>query len=170
MADQAYITTGRGAHKSLIGDLAKFPEVETIGFFRALSKLPDAPYFTSLLAEDREWARMVKFTPDAYAINNDNWTVTIFEAVASNDITPSKMNKIVELGWALDGDGWALALIRCDLSGRRLYDPIGLYVVEMHDRINSADPVNVQVHKHWQRYTVEYCSARLLSHAQGAPA
>jgi len=46
MAKDSYITAGNNAHKALIADLAQFPEVQTSGFWKALRKLPEAPYFT----------------------------------------------------------------------------------------------------------------------------
>lgn len=163
MSEPTLITCGKDAHNALIADLAKQPGVRIGRFWEAMRKLPDAEYFTGLLADDRRWAANIKFTPDAYAIDVEGRNIALFEAVATHDITPEKLARIVDFAFALDNDYWTVGLFRCDLSGRRVYDPMAIYVTEMRDRLDHPEAAEqVKLHTFWRRYTVEYCSARFL--------
>lgn len=150
--------SGRNPHKELIADLAANVPVCTRGFWQALKKLPDADSFTDLINTDAMWAASVKITPDAYSIDEEEWTIYIFEAVHSNDVSPEKMARIVDLAFALDEDYWRLILIRIDAGSCRIYDPLALYVQENRERI--AGEQTEPLHQQWQRFTIEYCRER----------
>lgn len=166
MAKPTLIRSSAQAHRYLIDELTKMPEVSASGFWKAMRELPEAEYFGWLIRNDPEWMALTRFTPDAFAIDTTNWVVTIFEAVVSHDIPPLKMNRITELAWALDEDAWSLSLVRCDITGCRVYDPLAAYVCEGKERVDAGLDA-LPKHEFWQRYTTEYCGARFAASAAG---
>jgi hypothetical protein len=114
----------RTLHAELTAALvAQHPEIQTTGFFRALATVGD--YMADLLKHDPEWREMVSIVPDAYAIDRVGKHVSVFEIVDTHDVDDEKIAKVEEIGWALDQDGYDIAIIRVDRYGRSLIDPRG---------------------------------------------
>lgn len=156
MPKASYNTT---IHRALIDELREcHPEVQTRGFWNAMRQLPDAVYVPTLLAGDPDYLKQRKFIPDAWAIDEAGRTVSIFEVVASNDIPARKIKNIINFAWALDEDEYTLALVRCDLSGRRVYDCLGMGIIAAYERPVGKDEL---VYDLWQHFTDEVTAARL---------
>jgi len=162
MIEQAY-SSAKSAHKILIEELKLYPEVKTHGFWKAMRSLPDADYVQVLL-RDPEYLQDRKFIPDAYAIDVEHREVTIFEVVATHDVPAHKIRNIVNFAWALDEDEYALGLVRCDLSGRRVYDCLAMGIVAAIDRAKEHHDCS-KVYQLWQHYTSDICKARLAASA-----
>lgn len=110
-------------HKRTIANLLeKFPEVRTHGFWNAIRALKDAPYTTWLLKNDQEWRRSVKFVPDAYAVHHEAKEISIFEVVATSDITDAKIARIIDFTNAMDQDFYSVGLVRLDAYGPAVFN------------------------------------------------
>lgn len=113
----------RPTHAEMIATLlAAHPEIQTKGFFRELAKVGD--YMKDLLRNDPEWRARVNMVPDAFMIDYEEGHVVVFEVVDTSDVTPLKLAKIEEIGWALDQDYFDIGLIRIDRYGRSLHAPV----------------------------------------------
>jgi hypothetical protein len=111
-------------HESMIARLReRFPEVQTTGFFRALAKCGN--YMADILKNDPDWRARVNIVPDAFAIDHEGGHVAVFEIVDTHDVTEHKIACVNEIGWALDQDGYDIAIIRIDRYGAALIDPVG---------------------------------------------
>ena len=111
-------------HAAMIAKLcSRFPEVQTTGFFRALATCGE--YMADLLKHDPEWRARVNIIPDAFAIDHECRHVAVFEVVDTHDVPDSKIACVNEISWALDQDGYDIAIIRVDRHGSTLIDPVG---------------------------------------------
>lgn len=149
-------------HQALIDCLCEtFPEARTRGFFAALKKLPDADYVPDMLSEKGPdaWISRVRFVPDAYAINEQDRTVTMFEVVDKHDIPTHKIHRMIDLAWALDEDYYRLGLVRLTLAGATAYDVMGMSMCFMFDK---ARGIHSEPEKRWQLYTNEATDRRLF--------
>jgi len=111
-------------HEAMIAALReRHPNVQTAGFFRALAECGE--YMRDLLKHDPEWRASINIVPDAFAIDRIGKHVSVFEVVDTHDIPASKVEAVAEIGWALDQDGYDIAIIRVDRHGSTLIDPVG---------------------------------------------
>lgn len=123
-------------HERMIAALReRHPEVHTGGFFRALATCGE--YMRDLLKHDPEWRKAVSIVPDAYAIDRHGKHVSVFEVVHTHDVSEDKIACVNEIGWALDQDGYDIAIIRVDRYGATLIDPVGDHLASLSPSIES---------------------------------
>lgn len=86
---------------------------------------------------DREhMTSALNLIPDAWDIEPEVRTITIFEVEDSNPVRKTQMAKIVSLMWALDYYEWALRLIAVDIwNSERLINPLeGWQLLSLRDK------------------------------------
>jgi hypothetical protein len=149
-------------HQRLIDEILRdFPEAQTRGFMRTLSKLPDADYIQDMCENDRDWYRYVSFVPDAFLIDPELRHVVVFEAVVTHDISDEKFALMADMSWALDEDYYRLILVRCDRYGRVAYDVQTTSLTEMLDNLRKPESEVSWKVEDWPKYTLQYCAQRL---------
>jgi len=164
-ADHSLSTTAKRKktlHQRLVDEILRdFPEAQTRGFMRTLSKLPDADYIQDMCENDRGWYRYVSFVPDAFLIDPELRHVVVFEAVATHDISDEKFALMADMSWALDEDYYRLILVRCDRYGRVAYDVQSVSLVDVLDHLHDKDRPDRWLVEDWPKYTLQYCAQRL---------
>lgn len=147
-------------HKRLIAELQEqYPEIQTLHFWRTMRSLPDAEYVTSLLADDLQYRRWVKFVPDAWVVDVVEKHVCVFEVVDTHDISDEKFARMNDFAWALDEDYYSLFLIRVDAYGRTAYHVQTVGLTNQLEKLNAGEkPDNSWKIPGWQRFTMDYCN------------
>ena len=168
MANACPITGRRPVHSEIINAiLADWPEAREHGFFRALRARTDLEYIQWLNDHSKWWFERIRFTPDAFLIDEAECNIVIYEAVNSHDVDPRKFGKMVDLAWALDEDCWELVLVRCDRTSRVAYNVRSASIISECEAPAPRDKSFIV--PDWKKYTAEYCRAAATPRENTSP-
>ena len=139
-------------HDRIVGRLLQKPAVFRDRF---LENVKRAVLFDDLTAADvteedkvaivdawREDTEELRVIPDAFKVDPQALTITVYEVEVTHAIDMCKLSKYVELFWMVDEYEWTLDLVVVDRYGNEA-PPISAFLVSYAMDSGSEDPVEI---------------------------